>query len=216
MNKKNEIIYPFFLECCVYTKDYFWENLFEDLAYGISPSGTYIVKNSLCSKYKGKEFNYKIERKDPKIIYKELHDILVNKLGISSKKDKEISKMKFRKVEQDIKDSQQEWSKIRKKNIKELLIERYVLSLKKKHSFKIKQSKRLLSLIILSLIFKTITAKDIIYKNGKIENIKVIPIKDGDIVFSKTICDIGVANQQTSPKKPKKLKELWSKYITSF
>ena len=64
---KREIVYPIFLECCQFTDDKFWENVFEDLAYGKTPYGTYISKDFLCCSYKKKEFSYKIEKKLPHI-----------------------------------------------------------------------------------------------------------------------------------------------------
>ena len=75
---KKEIIYPVFLECCQFTIDSFWENIFEDLAYGKTPYGTYINKDFLCCSYKDKEFSYKIERKDSEKLYKDIYNLLVN------------------------------------------------------------------------------------------------------------------------------------------
>ena len=66
MTIKKEIIYPIFLECCQYTTDIFWENVFEDLSYGKTPYGTYITKDFLCCNYKEKEFSYKIEKNNQK------------------------------------------------------------------------------------------------------------------------------------------------------
>ena len=56
----NKLIYPIFLSCCEFSKDNFWKFIFEDLAYGNCPYGTYIVKNYICCNYKGKEFMYTI------------------------------------------------------------------------------------------------------------------------------------------------------------
>ena len=53
---KYKLIYPFFIECLQYTSDKFWKNVFEDLAYGITPAGTYINKDFLTCNYKDKEF----------------------------------------------------------------------------------------------------------------------------------------------------------------
>ena len=77
------------MECCKYTDDNFWKFIFEDLAYGKSPYGTYITKNFLCCNYKGKEFSYKIDlNKESKILYDEIFNILHNKFGLLSQKDK--------------------------------------------------------------------------------------------------------------------------------
>ena len=56
----NILVYPFLLKCCAFTNDNFWKYVFEDLAYGKPPYGTYITHNFLCCKYKDKEFSYKI------------------------------------------------------------------------------------------------------------------------------------------------------------
>ena len=85
---KKEIVYPIFIECCKHATDIFWENIFEDLAYGKTPYGTYISKDFLSCKYKKKEFSYKIERKLPELIYSEVYDLLSNKLGLLSNYEK--------------------------------------------------------------------------------------------------------------------------------
>ena len=61
-----KLVYPIFLNCCQYTDDIFWEDIFADLAFGKPPLGTYISKDFLCCSLKQKEFNYKIENKDIK------------------------------------------------------------------------------------------------------------------------------------------------------
>ena len=79
---KRDIIYPVFLECCKYANDSFWENIFEDLAYGKTPYGTYINKNFLCCSYKNKEFSYKIERKDSYQLYNDIYNLLTNLISL--------------------------------------------------------------------------------------------------------------------------------------
>ena len=63
---KREIIYPIFLNCCQFTNDPFWQNIFEELAYGKTSYGIYISKNFICCNQKRKEFSYKIENKEVK------------------------------------------------------------------------------------------------------------------------------------------------------
>ena len=101
-----KIVYPIFLECCQYTNSIFWENIFENLAYGKAPYGSYISENFLCCSYKQKEFNYKIEKKDSETVYKEVFSLLTNSLGIFSQQEK---------VENDIKNSRKNWNDIKKK-----------------------------------------------------------------------------------------------------
>ena len=79
MVMKKEILYPVFLECLQFTNDFFWENIFEDLAYGKTPYGTYINKDFLCCNYKDKEFSYKIEKKEPELLYNDILFLLGKK-----------------------------------------------------------------------------------------------------------------------------------------
>ena len=68
-----------------------WKYIFEDLAYGRTPYGTYITKDFLCCNYKGKEFSYKIDTtKTGEQLYNELYNILFNKFGLLSIEDKQI------------------------------------------------------------------------------------------------------------------------------
>lgn len=213
---KREIIYPFFLECCHFAEDAFWESIFEDLAYGTTPYGTYISKNFLCCSYKGKEFSYKIERKEPKVLYDDIYGLMSTKVGILSQRDKHKKRLDFHQVEKDIKDSRQKWSDIRKKNIRDLLIERYVIKMRDKHSLSIKQAKYLLSAITLALVFKVITSKDITYDDGQITNIDGIEISNGKVSLTKDIYNSDITAVYTPEKSPGiqgLLSDKWEKFL---
>lgn len=182
-----EIIYPFFLECCKYTDDVFWENIFEDLSYGKPPFGTYISKGFLTCSYKNKEFSYKICRKDSKQLYDDIYTVLTEKLGIFSQKQKAQKKLDFHEFEKNIKNSRIDWCNIRKKNVKDAMYEKYVIDMKHKYNLSIKQCKYVLSMLSLSLIFKTISSRDITFKEDKIEKIEGIDFKDGEVVFTRPL-----------------------------
>jgi hypothetical protein len=200
---KNEIVYPVFLECCQFAIDAFWVNVFEDLAYGKAPYGTYISKNFLCCSYKNKEFSYKIERKEPKNLHDDIYKLLAIKLGILSKKEKVKKRADFHKTESRLKEFRQDWGNIKKKNIKDLLIERYVIDIKNKYSLSIKQAKYLISIIFIAIGFKVITNKDIEYSNGKIDNIIGIEFTEKNINFSPEIMI-----------DKKVMSDNWEKYLT--
>lgn len=188
MPLKREIIYPFFFECCQYADDVFWETIFEDLAHGKAPYGSYISKNCLCCSYKNKEFNYRIERKDPEILYKEIYQLLTEKLGILSQKEKAQKRVEFFEMEKNIKKTQKDWTSIRRKNVKDTLYEKYVIEMKKKHGLSQKECKYLLSVITLAITFRTITSKDIIFENDQIQSINGIDFEDGKIILSRPLC----------------------------
>lgn len=213
---KKEIIYPIFLECCQYTNDIFWENIFEELAYGKTPYGTYISKDFLCCNYKDKEFSYKIEKKKSCQLYNDIYSLLYKKLGLLSPRDKMRKKIDFYNIEEEIKESRKNWTSIRKKNIKDLLIENYVIDMKNKYSLTVKQSKYLLSVIFIAMIFKVITVKDIKYENGKIENIEGIDIEKKKINLRRDIYNIDSTVNRCIIIDSNLMSDNWNKYIGSI
>ena len=216
MTTKKEIIYPIFINCCKYTKDIFWENIFEDLAYGKTPYGTYISKNFLCCSYKKKEFNYKIEEKHPKTLYNEIYNLLNKKLGLLSHEERITKKKDFIDTEENIKESRKNWNDIKKKNIKDLLIELYVSRMKYNYELTIKQSRYLYSVISLAMIFKIITQDDIEYKNGHIKKINGIDFDKKQIIIKKNIYNLDYSNISSSYntlQERKLLSDNWEKYL---
>jgi hypothetical protein len=210
---KREIVYPIFLECCQFTDDKFWENVFEDLAYGKTPYGTYISKDFLCCSYKKKEFSYKIEKKLPKDVYNDVYDLLTNKLGLLSPLEKSKKRKIFKDIEEDITESRKHWNDIKKKNIKELLIELYVTRMKNKHSLTLKQARYLLSIIFVGMIFKVITNKDVHYENGKIEHIDGIEISHKKIDIKKDLYNLENNFTPTIVLDKNLMYDNWEKYL---
>ena len=189
MPVKKEILYPVFLECLQFIHDTFWENIFEDLAYGKTPYGTYISKDFLCCNYKDKEFSYKIEKKNPELLYNDIYSLLGKKLGILSLRDKTNRQIDFQNIENELKECRKNWANIRKKNIKDLLIERYVLNMKTKYSLSYKQAQNLLSTIFIGLVFKVISVKDIKYSDGSITDIEGLTFTNKEFKFEKNISE---------------------------
>lgn len=210
---RKEIIYPIFLECCQYADDTFWENIFEDLAYGKAPYGTYISKDFLCCNYKKKEFNYKIENKEASKMYDEVYSLLTKKLGLLSQKEKVKKRKAFIDAEESIKESRKNWSDIRKKNTKELLIELYVTRMKNKHSLSIKQARYLLSIIMISLIFKVIVAEDIDYRDGSIHHIEGIDFTKNHIFIERDLYKFEVSFAPHIVLDKKLMSDNWEKYL---
>lgn len=216
MTIKKEIIYPIFLECCQYSNDIFWENIFEDLAYGKTPYGTYISKGFLCCNYKDKEFSYKIEQKDSEQLYNDIYLLLAKKLGLLSQRDKIKKKIDFFNIEEELKEGRKNWSSIRKKNIKDLLIENYVIDMKNKYLLSLKQSQYLLSIIFIGMIFKVISVKDIHYENGKIEHIDGIEIKNKQINILRDIYNTETTLNNCIIIEANLMSHNWEKYLTNL
>lgn len=213
---KKDIVYPVFLECCQHADDIFWETIFEDLAYGKPPYGTYISKDFLCCSYKKKEFSYKIERKDSQSIYTDVYDLLTKKVGILSQREKVRKRKAFSDLEENIRDSRKNWNNIRKKNIKELLIELYVSRMKIKHSLNIKQAKYLLSIIMLGMVFKVITNDDIDYADGAIRHIEGIDFIKKQVVVTRGLYNFEVSFTPNIVIEKKQMTEEWDKYLKNL
>ena len=216
MPVKKEILYPIFLECSELIDDIFWKNIFEDLSYGKCPYGTYITKDFLCCNYKNKEFSYKIENKNPKQLYEDIYTLFAKKLGLMSNKDKIEKKNNFNDVESEIKECRKSWSNIRKKNIKDLLIENYVIDMKNKFSLTLKQAQNLLSIIFIGMVFKVISAKDILYEDGIIKNINGIVFKKRRVILQRDIYDFNINISSYIIIEKKLMSDMWYKYLESL
>lgn len=208
MNK--EIKFPFLLTCCKYTNDSFWKNIFENLAYGQSPNGTYISNNFLRCSYKNKSFSYKIEDKNDKKLYEEIKNLFQIKLDIRSDCDKAFI---IEKCLKEMKESISSWKNIKKKNIRDVIITEYVLKMKKKYNLSLEQSKKILSFVYLSMIFKTIKTSDIKYNDYEIQSVKGIKFDNQTFSY-----DNDIYNNFESELSPeiiiykKQMSDYWTKY----
>ena len=214
----SELIYPIFLECSKYTSDIFWKYIFEDLAYSKSPYGTYITKNFLCCNYKGKEFSYKIDTtKDAKLLFEEIYDLLYNKLGLLSDKDKLQKRQYFENSQKESHIIQTEnWNSIKKKSIKTTMIENYVIHIKNKYNLSFCQSNKLLSLIVIGIIFKTITNEDIKYQDGEILSINGFQFENKKVILDKDIYDYDDPTISEVIIDKKLMSNNWYKYIQNL
>ena len=214
----SELIYPIFLECSKYTTDIFWKYIFEDLAYGKCPYGTYITKNFLCCNYKGKEFSYKIDTsKDSNLLFEEIYDLLYNKLGLLSDKDKLQKRQHFENSQKESHTIQTEnWNSIKKKSIKTTMIENYVINMKNKYNLTFYQSNKLLSLIVIGIIFKTITNDDIKYQDGEILSINGFSFENKRVILDKDIYNYEDISIPEVVINKKIMNENWNKYLQNL
>ena len=219
MPVRKEIIYPIFLECCKYTEDDdFWKYVFEDLAYGKTPYGTYISHDYLCCKTKDREFSYRIDKtKDSETVYNEIYNLLYNKAGILSELDLERKKLYFENIEKNIQEIRaSSWSAIKKKSIKERLIEDFVIAMKKEYNLSFFQAKRLLAVISIGIIFKLITSDDINYENGEIQNIDGISFDNKKIIITRNVQDLELPSTPETIVPKKLMSSNWEKYIENL
>jgi len=166
---RNEILFPIFLQASLCTQDSFWIYLFEDLAYSICPFGSFIDKDTVCCKFKGKQFNFNFTDKPPQVIFEQLCELFKTKLNICSSSDYCTRRLKFNDI---LENRHAEWKDIKKKNIKDIFIENYVIDMKLRHGLTNAQAQKFLHTITIGFNFKIITNTDIDYRNGKIYDIR--------------------------------------------
>jgi len=211
-----EVIYPIFFETMQYSSDSFWIYLFENLAYGICPDGVYFQsENTISCKYKGKEFNFDFSQLNAKDIFDKLKNILQTKCNIYSKNDCMIQTEKLTDMLSKYKE--QNWNQLKKKSIKEGLIENYVIELKNKHKFSNIIMKKLYYNIMLAINLKLISQQDICYdiEQGKIMDIKGLLIENNKIKFNTdTIIYFEPNNtfEEIEKYNPIDLIDIWNKY----
>lgn len=175
-----ELLYPCFLTCVEYTDDEYWRNIFEDLAFGITPQGTYISKNYLISN----AFVYKINTNiSSETLFLDIYNLFSEKLGLRSLNEIEDLKNTIDSSELTF----NSWNSIKKKSIRDSIIMNYINAQTELHQLPTHVSKKLLNTINLGLMLKFITTKDIEYGNGSILSIQGITFKDRDFVFDKQI-----------------------------
>ena len=181
MPLKRDVIYPIFLKCICYSEnDTFWKETFEELSYGICFQGSYINKGFICSNVKGKEFTYKFIDKEPEKIYNDITKLFKEKLNIMSKNDRIILINEFEEVEKNLKNiKNSDWNDIKKKSLKDILFQNFLIKSKKKYELSDYQLKKIYNSINLALMLKSIKNTDIIYDKGEIKEIKGISFSKG-------------------------------------
>jgi hypothetical protein len=213
MTIKKEILYPQLLECIPFTNDVYWKQIFEDMAYGITPYGVYIHKGFLCCNFKNKEFSYKIDSKEPSIMYSDIHTLL-RKVGLYSINDKLHMMQTINKMESDMLESHMsKWNNIKKRTIRDFIIENYVIDMKKQHGLSDEETKKLYNLIQVGLIFKTVNAKTIQYKNGKIEDTTIFTFQDGKVNYDKIMNELQAVDTKIVFLERYDISNLWKKYV---
>ena len=212
-----DIVHPIFLQSSQHSVDKFWEKIFEELAYGITPYGVYSTNTTInCKTKTGAMASVFIDTVDPKATHDAVYDMFYNILGIMSPAER-INKLNV------IKNTNEEnttivetWSDIKKKNTKELLIEIFVIQSKNKYKLAMKQARFLSSVIFMSLSFKTINSDDIHLENGLIKSIDGINLSKTKIHLDIDLYNIDKNDISTNDNSKNNMYEKWEKYITDL
>jgi hypothetical protein len=181
MNFTNEIIYPFFLSCVQYCgQDKELENLFEALSMGRPVRGCVMEGDTI----KGKGFTYKITTKDPEKLYTDIATLFPSEAPVQ-KEEKKYAK----------------WGDIRKKAVKRILLERYIINSKFEDPGEVYKK-------YMRLYLTNSNSHNIILENGEI--VDIIDNKRADYSSDSSTEEPLISNA------PKSTREAWKKYIDQF
>jgi len=217
MTDTNHLIYPIFLQCSNYCDDQFWINIFTNLAYGVTPYGSYFYKNSLNYKTKtAKIFSCIVDMStDPHTLYTEVYELIHSAMGVISPSQRLEMHQEFDSGEDR---NRTDWSVIKKKNIKDMLIDLYAIKVMTEHNRSMEDTRTLRGFICTALTFKALTASDITMMDGRIESIKGIDFDDnGDIIHTADIYITDTEDTQIAPRQRRTSMSLhWMKYLDNL
>jgi len=176
----------------------------------------YLQKNYLCCSIKNKEFSYKIEpEKNPEEIYNETYSLLKQRVGLLSEKEKLAQREKaFRNRLTNKKD---EWVSVKKKMIRDTLLENFVLQKSNHFDLSVNVAKKVLSLLIIGLMFKTLNSKDIFYSNGFIQDINGFVFQPKKVFITKNIySNKTLKSTEEDNSTIKLMNSYWSQYLSDM
>ena len=160
--------------------------MFEDLAYGITPYSTYLHNDLLICNCKDRDFAYRIQQKQPDVLYNEIKGLLTSKLGL-------VSPLEILSIKNNIVKTHnteyENWSSIKKKTIRETIIENFAIDMKNRFDLSHSQVRYLIDVIFLMLILKILTSDDIVIQNNSIVEIKGICFDHKKVVIERKLYD---------------------------
>lgn len=177
------LVYPCFLTCAECTDDEYWKNVFEDLAFSITPHGVYISKDYIISHIKSKEFVYKINTDaDPDTLFADIYGLFSEKLGIKSNQEtEECRNTILEDTNELVFDS---WNSIKRKSVRDSVILNYVAKKSTEYKLSIRKTRELLNAINLNILLKFVSNRQVQYENGDIVDIEGFTYDIGTFKFT--------------------------------
>lgn len=171
-----KILYPIFLKLSAKAKDDpFWRYILEDLAYGSCPYGVYFQAGFLCCFLKHKEFSKKVS---DELTYEVVYDLLRNKAGILSEKNRYDAREKLLHDEKP--------KLLTKKMHREALIENFILEKGKEANISFAKLRNFNKYLMNLFFFKILTLEDLqLNENNQIEEIEGIKFEHKKIIIKK-------------------------------
>lgn len=225
--KEKDIVYPDLQECFNLETDTAWKEIFNNMSRGLCPKGIMILNGTIVGSISKKNsIKYSFLHKDPNEIIDNIKSLYSNLLDIQSdntKRNKEYDDIN--ELYNDY--VTMEWKSIKKKALKDLLIQNYVLELKHQYNLKSSVTKSGLDTICNALyLHKTHKNIDIEYSNGRILGIKDIVVENNVIVnkrierLANIVYETETDEEEEIEEEDKdtvtSLKRLWDNYLTTI
>ncbi len=170
----------------------YWSNLFENLAYGITPYGIVLDTDAhtLTTHIKSVAHTCAFDNVDAKQCYRTVYEFLYTVAQIRSNRQHVLQNQMLANAYMN---QTTAWLDIKKKYIKELLLYNYVIELTHKYRLAKYQMRLLMSNIMLWFQFKLLTKYDVEYDavRCRIRHIKDLFItKTGQVRLNRSLDDI--------------------------
>jgi len=220
-SNSNSKVHPeeVFQRCADIAEDDFWQGIFINLSKGAAPNGVYVNNGSLCCSYKNKEFSYVFDSPDKEIanIYKDIKLIFQEKMNVLSTAERRDRLSKFNDIQSALTKRRIKWSDIRKKSIKDGILERWVLEQTRPFKFSRQHTMRILSTIKMYINFRLIKSEDINYVNSTITGINGVSFTKDGLVTEKDLTDLAADKiDEDDATSSKNIRVAWDKYVHSL
>lgn len=207
-----------FQKCSEMTDDDFWKVLFSDAAKNKLPKGFFLGQKQLTYRH-GNKIHHCLIPKSPRTAYEVLMSFFRNIGCINSDKDilnnKEDEKNSLTQCE-----AIRSWKEIKKKKVKETLINKFISKKIKEFNMNKEEQKCFITTVYKGFLWNLF--KNIEIVNGEIEDIKELIYDEENKKF--TIPDIKIKTDKSKPegndlyypshdKKPISLYRLWINFI---
>lgn len=159
---------------------------------------------------KEKEFCYKIDEDNPSI-KAELHNLLKNKAGILSEKEKIQQKEDFFKTKKNL-------NLNNKKFIRENLIQSFVLQKSKQNNLSLDTARRIINFLFIGFVFKLLSVKNILLDETSIKEIKDIQFFDQKVILKNFLYQKSFKLDNTlffEDESKKNVHQMWNNYHDS-
>lgn len=211
--KKREIKYPKLYECSQLEQDDYWKQFFENLSRGKSIKKLLLNDGSLELVQKNKTICYMYKDKEADVILAECKELIRQKLHIHSKRDIVNNQYVWNTEQNELTTltQQDDWKKIRNKNMRYFLIMKYAISMKYKKN---------LNWSVANILFKTI--KDAFYNihthksvDVCMQNSEITDIKDIIITNDHLVQNLRIESLENKKEKKDTKTSSWDKYLNN-